>query len=105
MNPTRTPRHPGDEPTRLDVEQLEDSVRKYFKLGLAPSTQHTYKSGKERYLKFCQLAGALPLPVCESKGVEDSVIKTLGRWESVAYLQYVRIPRERLTAYSQHLVE
>ena len=41
-------------------------MRKYFTLGLAPSTQRTYKSGKERYLKFCQLAGALPLPVCES---------------------------------------
>ena len=40
-----------------------------------------------------------------TKGVEDSVIKTLGRWESVAYLQYVRIPRERLTAYSRRLVE
>jgi len=29
-----------------------------------------------------------------AKGVEDSVIKTLGRWNSTAYLQYVRIPRE-----------
>ena len=31
-----------------------------------------------------------------ARGVEDSVIKTLGRW---AYLQYVRIPREQLTGY------
>ena len=31
-----------------------------------------------------------------AKGVEDSIIKTLGRWESVAYLQYVRIPRSQL---------
>ena len=37
------------------------------------------------------------------RGVEDSVIKTLGRWESTAYLQYVRIPREQLTGYSRVL--
>ena len=36
-------------------------------------------------------------------GIEDSVIKTLGRWKSLAYLQYVRIPRERLTHYSKQL--
>ena len=35
-----------------------------------------------------------------AKGIEDSVIKTLGRWESTAYLQYVRIPREQLTGYA-----
>ena len=33
------------------------------------------------------------------RGFEDSVIKTLGRWESVAYLQYVRLSQEQLTAY------
>ena len=37
------------------------------------------------------------------KGVEDSIIKTLGRWESAAYLQYVRIPREQLTGYANVL--
>lgn len=35
-----------------------------------------------------------------ARGVEDSVIKTLGRWESVAYLQYVRIPRKQLVKYA-----
>ena len=38
-----------------------------------------------------------------ARGIEDSVIKTLGRWESTAYLQYVRIPREQLTGYSSVL--
>ena len=32
--------------------------------------------------------------------VEDSIIKTLGRWESAAYLLYVRIPREELKEIS-----
>ena len=37
------------------------------------------------------------------KGVEDSLIKTLGRWESLAYLQYVKIPRNHLASYSKVL--
>ena len=32
-----------------------------------------------------------------SKEIED---KTLGRWESTAYLRYVRIPREQVTGYA-----
>ena len=38
-----------------------------------------------------------------AKGMEDSIIKTLGRWNSVAYLQYVKIPREQLASYSKIL--
>ena len=38
-----------------------------------------------------------------SKGIEDSLIKILGRWESSAYQRYVKIPRERLAAVSQSL--
>ena len=29
-------------------------------------------------------------------GIEDSLIKTMGRWESSAYLLYIRIPRAEL---------
>ena len=36
------------------------------------------------------------------KGIEDSVIKTLGRWKSAAYQQYVRIPTERLSTYQPY---
>ena len=35
--------------------------------------------------------------------VEESIIKTLGRWESAAYLLYVRIPREELEGISSIL--
>ena len=37
-------------------------------------------------------------------GVEDSVIKMLGRWESSAYQRYLCTPRESLTAISVRLV-
>ena len=35
--------------------------------------------------------------------MEDSIIKTLGRWESAAYLLYVRIPKDELKGISQEL--
>ena len=35
-----------------------------------------------------------------ARGVEDSLIKTLGRWESSAYLLYIQVPRERLADLS-----
>ena len=39
-----------------------------------------------------------------ARGMEDSIIKTLGRWNSIAYLQYVKIPREQqLASYSKIL--
>ena len=39
------------------------------------------------------------------KGLEDSLIKALGRWESDAYLLYVRTPRERLAAVAKILAQ
>ena len=36
-------------------------------------------------------------------GLEDSLIQTLGRWESTAYLRYIRIPREQLASVSRCL--
>ena len=37
------------------------------------------------------------------KGAEDCIIKTLGRWESSAYLQYVRLSRDQLVGVSNIL--
>lgn len=36
-------------------------------------------------------------------GLEDSLIQTLGRWRSSAYLLYIRIPREELGQVSKRL--
>ena len=38
-------------------------------------------------------------------GIEGSVIKTLGCWESLAYLQYIKIPRDQLAGYTKKLVQ
>lgn len=37
------------------------------------------------------------------RGIEDSMIKALGRWKSDAFQAYVRIPREKLAALSKIL--
>ena len=38
-----------------------------------------------------------------ARGLEDSTIQTLGRWKSLAYLEYIRIPRQQLASYSARL--
>jgi hypothetical protein len=39
------------------------------------------------------------------RGVPDSLIKTLGRWESSAYTVYIRTPRETLCNVAQILIQ
>ena len=36
-------------------------------------------------------------------GIEDSVIRTLGRWNSAAFLTYIRTPRESLARFSSRI--
>ena len=36
-------------------------------------------------------------------GIEDSKIQALGRWNSAAFLVYIRTPREELAAFSSRL--
>ena len=38
-------------------------------------------------------------------GIEDSTIQALGRWQSAAFLQYIRMPRDHLATISRRLAE
>ena len=38
-------------------------------------------------------------------GLEDSAIRTLGRWNSSAYLAYIQTPRESLAQFSRTLAQ
>ena len=49
----------------LVVSQLERVVRGLFSAGLATSTQRAYRTGSNRYLKFCQGASITPFPASE----------------------------------------
>ena len=54
--------------------------------------------------KYCSHSFRIGAATAAAKaGIDDSVIKTLGRWESVAYLQYVKIPRSQLASYTERL--
>ena len=53
--------------------------------------------------KYCGHSFRIGAATAAAKGMEDCIIKTLGRWESLAYLEYVRLPREQLAGYSSLL--
>ena len=39
------------------------------------------------------------------KGIEDAIIKTLGRWESLVYLECIKVPQSQLAGISSRLVD
>ena len=54
--------------------------------------------------KYCSHSFRIGAATMAAKvGIEDSIIKTLGRWESLAYLQYVKLPRAKLADYTKKL--
>ena len=78
--------------TYLTRQRLVEEVRQALgKAGLDPSKYcgHSFRIGAAT--------------TAAEKGMEDSVIKTLGRWRSLAYLEYIRIPRDQLANYSRIL--
>ena len=75
---------------------MESLVQFYFKKGIAPTTQATYKTGQERYLKFCLERGFNPIPLNEqgvsfyvsylaSQGLKHSSIKVY--LSAIRYMQ------------------
>ena len=62
---------------------------------------HRYGIDVSKYSGHSFRIGAVT--AASAVGVEDSMIKTLGRWQSSAYQFYVRIPRDRLAAVSKRL--
>ena len=40
-----------------------------------------------------------------ARGIPDSLIKTLGWWESAAYMVYIRTPQSTLCAVAKQLVD
>lgn len=50
----------------MDVAELVPTAHRLFAAGLAPSTQRVYRTGRERYLKFCDMGGLEAFPAREN---------------------------------------
>ena len=76
----------------LSRQRLVDSVRACLKRA---GLNHGLYAGHSFRIGAATTAAA--------KGVEDSLIQTLGRWQSFAYLRYIHISRSSLASVSQLL--
>ena len=54
------------EAARLDISGLVPTVQELFGAGLATSTQRVYRSGSQRYQKFCQQFDVQAYPATET---------------------------------------
>ena len=43
--------------------------------------------------------------IAAQNGIPDSLIKTMGRWESLAYMLYIRTPQDMLCSVAQSLMK
>ena len=70
------------------VTHLQTALRE---VGVTPSayTGHSFRIGAAT--------------TAAKHGLEDSLIQTLGRWKSAAYLAYIKIPRQELASVSKAL--
>ena len=51
-------------------------------------------------MQYGRTTSKLLATVLAKAGLEDSTIRTLGRWNSAAFLVYIRTPRESLAGMS-----
>ena len=49
----------------LDLQELDQTVQRYFTAGLAPSSHKTYRAAECRYLDFCSSFALISLPTSE----------------------------------------
>ena len=55
----------SDNQARLDIQELDRAVERYFLNGLAESTRKAYGSSKKCYMALCMSKGLKPLPAKE----------------------------------------
>ena len=73
----------------LTRQRFVIAVREALKMAGVDASSHSFRIGAAT--------------TAASRGIEISIIKTLGRWNSLAYLRYVKIPQDKLASYSSVL--
>ena len=79
--------------TPLPREKLVQKLREHLAEGGVDSAKfsgHSFRIGAAT--------------TASERGIQDSMIQTLGQWKSAAYLRYVCIPRQELASISRTLV-
>ena len=89
----------------LAVRRKEQGLLFYFSDG-SPLTKSKFVDKFRTLLHQAGIDGSLysghsfRIGVASTAATNDSLIQTLGRWKSSAYLTYVRIPAKNLAAIS-----
>ena len=91
----------GGHPGPFFIDSSQKVITKQWFVGHIRNTLNTLGLPQHNYAGHSFRIGAATTAALA--GVEDSTILTLGRWQSAAFLQYVRMPSEQLASLSRVL--
>ena len=77
-------------------------TRQYFSTALSTVLKHIGLDDRQYNMHSFRIGAATS---AKAAGISDTHIKMLGRWESSAYQQYIRTPREQLATLSRQLID
>ena len=93
----------GGHPGPFFIDSSQRVITKQWFVGHIRNTLNTLGLPQHNYAGHSFRIGAATTAALA--GVEDSTIQTLGRWQSAAFLQYVRMPSEQLASLSRVLAQ
>ena len=91
----------GDQPGPFFLTTAKTPLTKQAFVGVVRKLLRALELPEENYAGHSFRIGAATTAALA--GVEDSTIQLLGRWQSSAFLRYIRTPHERLAAMSVSL--
>ena len=88
----------GDQLGPFSIDSSRNALSKQKFVGQIREILNSFGLQQDQYAGHSLCIGAAT--TAAAAGIEDSTIQTLGCWHSVAFLQYIRTPKEHLTALS-----
>ena len=77
-------------------------TRQYFSTALSTVLKHIGLDDRQYNTHSFRIGAATS---AKAEGISDTHIKMLGRWQSSAYQQYIKTPREQLATLSRQLID